>query len=134
MKLRVRHNSIRFRLQKQDVQTLRSSGECREAILFPGGGRLEYSLRVSDSHEVGVRFSGGVVSISMPAGRLTAWHSSNQVGISAAVPVDSDKMLDILIEKDFRCLDEGIHEDQSDTFDNPLTVHANCPAQEPLRG
>jgi hypothetical protein len=136
MKLRVRHNSIRFRLTQSDVSSLRRSGRCRETILFPGGSRLEYVLLASSTKEVGVTFSDGIVSIAVPARRLADWHSSDQVGISAAVDVYPDDVypegahpgqkLEVLIEKDFRCLDPLVGEDQSDAFENPLSVHLTC--------
>jgi hypothetical protein len=126
MKLRVRHNSIRFRLTQSDVGSLRRSGRCRETILFPGGSRLEYVLLASNKKEVGVVFSDGIVSIAVPAHQLTDWHSSDQAGISAAVDVHPGKKLEVLIEKDFRCLDPLVAEDQSDAFENPLSVHVVC--------
>jgi hypothetical protein len=131
MKLRVRHNSIRFRLTQSDVGSLRRSGRCRETILFPGGSRLEYVLLASKTKEVGVVFADGIVSIAIPARQLIDWHSSDQVGISAAVDVYPDdvhpgKKLEVLIEKDFRCLDPLVAEDQSDAFENPLSAEVVC--------
>jgi hypothetical protein len=126
MKLRVRHNSIRFRLAQSDVHNLRISGRCGETILFPGGSRLEYVLLASRTRKVGAVFSEGVVSISVPEDQLTAWHSSSQVGISAAVEVYPGMELEVLVEKDFRCLDVSVLEDQSDMFENPLDAHVVC--------
>jgi hypothetical protein len=131
MKLRVRHNSIRFRLTQSDVGSLRNSGKCRETILFPGGSSLEYVLLASNAKEVGVAFSNGVVSVAVPAHQLIDWHSSDQVGISAAIDlhpgdVQPGKKLEVLIEKDFRCLDPLVAEDQSDAFENPLSAQMVC--------
>jgi hypothetical protein len=126
MKLRVRHNSIRFRLGQSDVERLRSLGCCGETILFPGGARLEYLLLASESSRVQVTFADSVVSIAVPEGELADWHASNRVGISATVEVDSAQELEVLIEKDFQCLDPRVLEDQSDGFENPLTAHLSC--------
>jgi hypothetical protein len=86
----------------------------------------EYVLLASSRKEVDVAFSEGVVSIAVPARQLTDWHSSDQVGISAAVDVQPGTKLEVLIEKDFRCLDPLVHEDQSDAFENPLSAHLVC--------
>lgn len=126
MKLRVRHNSIRFRLGQSEVQRLRDYGRCRETILFPGGARLEYVLHASHQRNVRVAFANSVVSIEVPDHELADWHSSDRIGISAAVEVHPGKNLDILIEKDFQCLDPRVTEDQSDGFANPLSVHEDC--------
>jgi hypothetical protein len=48
------------------------------------------------------------------------------VGISADVDVSLGKKLDVLIEKDFRCLDPLVAEDQSDAFENPLEARVVC--------
>jgi hypothetical protein len=125
VKLRVRHNSIRFRLAQSDMRDLRNFGKCRETILFPGGARLEYVLSAASAEEISVGFANSVVSISVPASELRKWHSSDQIGISATVDVHPGKTLEVLVEKDFKCLDASIVEDQSDMFENPL-AHLTC--------
>ena len=70
MKLRVRHNSIRFRLGQSEVQALWKTGACREMILFPGGARLDYELVASGNGMLAANFSGGVVSVSVPKNRI----------------------------------------------------------------
>jgi len=122
MKLRVRHNSVRFRLGQSEVEALNRSGECREAILFPGGAKLEYVLLASGSGNGQIRasFSDGVVAVTVPRDQVVSWHGSDQVGITADIDLEQGRKLSILIEKDFRCIDERPDEDQSDTFANPL--------------
>ena len=43
----------------------------------------------------------------------------DQVGIEGRQPVDNETSLQILIEKDFACID-GNDEENADTFPNPL--------------
>ena len=130
MKLRVRHNSIRFRLGQSEVEALWKSGACREEIVFPGGARLEYALLASGNGSVGASFADGVVAVSIPKDQLSVWHSTDQIGIRASVDVSGkvpgDENLLVLIEKDFRCIDDRVDEDQSDSFDNPAGVHQRC--------
>jgi hypothetical protein len=126
MKLRARHNSIRFRLGQSEVRSLRESGECRETIEFPGGSRLEYVLSASEGADFDVSFADGVVFVAIPAQQLGAWYSPNQVGMSAEVHVRPGTVLEVLIEKDFRCVDDQGSEDQSDTFENPLAASLSC--------
>jgi hypothetical protein len=126
MKLRVRHNSIRFRLGPSEVEALSISGACRETIVFPGQTRLEYALVASGNGKLGASFSGGVVSVSIPKSELADWHSSDRIGIRGTVDVAPGTTLSVLIEKDFRCLDERPDEDQIDTFANPLGAPQSC--------
>jgi hypothetical protein len=126
MKLRVRHNSVRLRLGQSEALRLRDFGECREAVHFPGGSRLEYVLFASESGKVAVSFADGLISIAIPAPQLNIWHSPDQVSLSVEVPVQPDETLHVLIEKDFRCLDDRDSEDQVDTFENPMAAQARC--------
>jgi hypothetical protein len=126
MKLRIRNNSVRLRLGQSEVLRLRDFGECRETVDFPGGSRLEYVLFASEFSEVAVSFADGLVSIAIPASQLRAWQSPDQVSLSAEVPVRPGETLQVLVEKDFRCLDDHVSEDQSDTFENPLAAHMSC--------
>ena len=126
MKLRVRRNSIRFRLGQSEVESLWLTGVCRETIDFPGGARLEYALLASNNGGIHAGFSDGVVSVSVPKDQLAAWRDTDQIGIRADLAVHAGGKLLVLIEKDFRCLDERVDEDQSDAFGNPARVPQSC--------
>ena len=126
MKLRLRHNSIRLRLRKSEVERLRQDGECREMIVFPRCQSLEYVLERSADTAITASLTGTIIRIGIPARDLAVWCCSDQVGLSAEIPLGEAAILHVLVEKDFRCLDGGESEDQSDTFDNPLTKHLTC--------
>lgn len=126
MKLRVRHNSIRFRLGQSEVESLRRSGESRETVDFPGGARLEYALLASGNGKIDAAFADGVVSVTIPEDQVAVWHDTDQIGLRAEVQVRPGETLQVLIEKDFRCIDERLDEDQSDAFANPAGVPQRC--------
>lgn len=134
MKLRVRHNSIRLRLGKSEIERLRRGMECREAIRFPGAVLLEYTLEPSSGTAISASLAGSAIRIGVPERALAAWCSSDRVGLSAEVPCEAAFPLQILIEKDFRCLDDRVEEDQSDMFENPLAEHLNCEQRSSLTG
>ena len=123
MKLRVRHNSIRFRLGQSEARHLADRGECRETVEFPGGTKLEYVLLSASSSEFEVEFVNGSLSVYVPVSELQEWQSPDRVGMKATILLSQGKTLDVLIEKDFRCVNTDVALDQSDTFENPL---ANC--------
>src|SRR3954451_14379732 len=126
MKLRLRHNSIRFRLGQSEVQHLETGEPCRELILFPGNQRLEYILEPSAGMKIAASFESSVIRITIPQPELFGWCQSDQVGLSAELTAGDGLVLRILIEKDFRCLDGEVSEDQSDTFENPAVQHTGC--------
>ena len=49
---------------------------------------------------------------------LTGWASNSVVGFEETVNVGNDQILHLLLEKDFKCLDEAIG-DQQDNYENP---------------
>jgi hypothetical protein len=105
---------------------LQQGGECREVILFPGCQRLEYALEPSPEAAISASLAGTILRIGVPAQDLATWCSSDQVGLYAEIPLPEARVLQVLIEKDFRCLDGRNSEDQADTFENPLSEHLNC--------
>jgi hypothetical protein len=126
MKLRIRQNSIRLRLGKSEVDRLEQGIECREAVCFPGNQKLEYVLEPSPKEAIAASLSEHVIRVEVPARDLLDWCVSDRVGLSAEILMAEETALQILIEKDFRCLDAQVSEDQSDTFENPLDKHTTC--------
>ncbi len=87
---------------------------------------MEYVLAPSSGTHIGASLHDGCIRVEVPARELSTWCDSNQVGLSAAIAVDNGATLSVLIEKDFRCLDNRDHEDQSDTFENTIGAHISC--------
>lgn len=126
MKLRLRHNSIRLRLGRSEVERLRQGMNCHEAIRFPGNQPLEYTLASSAGATISAVLEGATIRIGVPAEELATWCASDQVGMSSEISLPGAGVLSVLIEKDFRCLDVRVTEDQSDTFKNPMDEHPGC--------
>ncbi len=113
MKLRLRHNSIRLRLTRSDVDRLQRSGQVRETVEFPHKP-LVFSLESSrDAETISASFVDGCLSVTVPLEQSRAWASTEEVGIEAEY-----QGLSILIEKDWPCLHPSARED-ADTFARP---------------
>ena len=119
MKLRIKGNTIRFRLSKTDVSVFAENHCIIEPTDF-GTKVLSYGLKASTASEkINVEFSDDKIIVNIPMATSKVWTETNQVGLSEEQPLSADKKLYVLIEKDFQCLDETI-EDQSDNYENPL--------------
>ena len=89
--------------------------------------RLTYAIGPSQAGPgINATLRGPLIRVDVPEQDLVRWCASDQVDISAAITLPDCAPLEIPIEKDFRCLDPLVSEDQSDTFDNPLIRHALC--------
>jgi hypothetical protein len=51
--------------------------------------------------------------------QVHAWGQDSQVGVYTTVDIPPEGLLDLIVEKDFACLDQS-NEDNTDTFPNPL--------------
>jgi hypothetical protein len=120
MKLRMRNNSVRFRLLRAEVEKLATSGLVSETIEFPGGGTLRYELCESNTEKsITAIFSEGLLRVLIPKTILEDWTSSEIVGVESEIATGGAGTLSILIEKDFVCLERSDDPDNSDAYPNP---------------
>ena len=127
MKLRIRGNSIRLRLTKSEVEHLGETGKVDDAVAFDAATpAFRYELRIAAIDDrARAKFDANCLSISIPASEAKNWITSEQVSIEEMQPIDGNRFLRILVEKDFACLTERTGEDDGDAFPNPL-VDAKC--------
>jgi hypothetical protein len=122
MKLRIKGNSLRLRVIRSELDVLISTGRIEETIWFGSGAdcRLTYALELGIGiDDVALRCVPPEIAVLVPSGEAIAWRSSDQVGIYAAADLGPRGFLELVIEKDFACLDRS-DEDNLDTFPNPL--------------
>lgn len=120
MKLRIRDNSVRVRLTRGEVDTLRDTGLVSSRTCFPGGREFQYLVECSPaSVNPGAFLSEGIVSVRLPETTVIAWAGSEQVSIEGELLLDDGDKLAILVEKDFACLAPREGEDESDMFPHP---------------
>ncbi len=122
MKIRIRGNSIRYRLDKADIAVLEAQGKVEEQTCI-GAGALHFCIRAKENiPHPAIRLEGTAVHLSIPAQQVRAWTGSNLTGFEAVINNPDGSVLKLLIEKDFKCLTER-DEDESEAFENPLTGH-----------
>lgn len=118
MKIRINGNSVRIRLSKREVEQLCDNGYLSEKTSF-GDTAFEYVLEQNnDIKDLSASFDGWKITMHVPGIYLRDWAANNVVGFDANMPIDEDQTLYLLLEKDFKCLDNTT-EDQSDNYENP---------------
>ncbi|MFK5972399.1 MAG: hypothetical protein QM485_03880 [Flavobacteriaceae bacterium] len=119
MKIRIKGNSIRYRLTKTEVATFCKTGYVEESTQFSDSS-FTYAVKAKDDIEhLEAAFDSGSITLFVPKKESTNWVNSNRVGFQHNLFSDDDSSLSLLLEKDFSCLDNTI-EDQSDNYPNPL--------------
>ena len=103
MKLRMKGDSIRLRLTRNDVSSLVTQGRVEDCTRFPVGAPLGYAVVMdATAGAVGAAFDAGVITVHIPGADARAWARSEEVTIRAELPVASGVLL-VLVEKDFPC-------------------------------
>ena len=128
MKLRIRGNSIRFRLTKEEVAKFGESGIVQDCIEFGVGEdkKLFYRLENSEnSAQINAVFENGRITLRIPKSAAEQWTRTEQVGFETKQLLDNENELRILVEKDFACLKPRSGEDNADTFPHPQE-NAQC--------
>lgn len=123
MKLRVRGSSLRLRLTRTEVESLRGvAGRVEDHVQFGPTSRLTYAIVRGDG-PVRATFEGSAVTVTAPEAIVSAWAGSDEVGFEAEQATGDGSAtpttLRILVEKDWNCLTSRPGEEDVDTFPNP---------------
>jgi len=122
MKLRIKGNSLRLRVSQSELARLQAGHEVEEMVRFgpANDAHLRYSLRgKSPSDEaLMVLYENQHVAVVLSEDAVRTWAQDDQVGVYVSVKVSPEEHLDVIVEKDFACLD-GSDQDNNDAFPNP---------------
>ncbi|MEP7257521.1 MAG: hypothetical protein ABI687_04020 [Flavitalea sp.] len=118
MKLRIKGNSIRIRLSKTEVQRLASGSALEDSVSFVRN-RFGYSVKpISNGDLLSASYEEGNITLYVPLTLLADWPTNTVTGFETNMPVEHSGHLHLLLEKDFKCIDQTM-EDQSDYYENP---------------
>lgn len=119
MKIRIKGNSIRYRLTKTEIANFGKNGYLEERTEFLNGPVFYYCMeRRLGIDTLQASFQKERITIFVPEKVTEEWTTTEVVGFNSSVPLGEGKELFLLIEKDFVCLDHTL-EDQSDNYPNP---------------
>ncbi|MFD2099107.1 DUF7009 family protein [Flagellimonas iocasae] len=119
MKIRIKGDSIRYRLTKTEVEIFCKDGSYQETTDF-GSVLFTYVLKAKKAiASLEASFENNIITLYLPDEAQATWATSDRVGYQGLMDFTDGKQLSLLVEKDFVCLDETI-EDQSDNYPNPL--------------
>jgi hypothetical protein len=120
MKIRIKGNSLRYRLTRPEVERFAATGLVEEQINF-GEVALSYALCTTQDQRLSVIFRDNRITVYLPSTLIDEWVSTDKMGFEEQMPLEENgaATLTLLVEKDYTCLDK-VTEDQSDHYPNPL--------------
>ena len=118
MKIRIRENSVRYRLTKSEVEAFCREGYFEQKTHFESK-TFTYALKArSDIDELYADFRKDTISLFLNDVLAVNWDKEERVGFSGTMETKNGHCISLLLEKDFICMDETL-EDQSDNYPNP---------------
>jgi len=122
MKVRIKGDSVRMRLTKSEVDKFGQEGYLEESTHF-GNGTFSYALESRKGiDKLAAELSNNKISLLVPDATREEWVNTDIVGYKNNLDIGEGKTLFLLLEKDFKCIDGEVLEDQSDNYENPLTA------------
>src|SRR5664279_3129003 len=118
MKLRIKGNSLRIRLTKQEVGRIAESGYLEEQTLFAENKFIYALQRVDHGNELSATIETNKITMFIPNKLIKDWPVNKIVGFDANMRVSESDTLYLLLEKDFVCSDETM-EGENDNYENP---------------
>lgn len=112
MKIRIKDNSIRFRLTQSEVSELGQNGIISSFTEFVDRPFI-YAIERTDDNLLSAAFIENKIVMKMPAAMVEELVSTDIVGFDGQAG-----LVKLLVEKDFVCIDNTV-EDQSDNYPNP---------------
>ncbi len=113
MKIRIKNNSVRYRLTQSDVAALIEKGYLEDSVDF-GTQKFVYAIDINAGEQLAASYTNNTVTLLMPQFMIEELANTDKVGFSG-----ESGEVHLLVEKDFTCLD-NVAEDQSDNYPNPL--------------
>lgn len=118
MKIRIKGNSVRFRLTQSEVRSLSENGEIYDSTNF-GNTQFRYGVVLNSAiNHLTASFTNHSIVLEMPKDLGRAWFNNDIITYDHTLQPKNGDPLYLLLEKDFTCLDNTI-EDQSDNYPNP---------------
>ena len=116
MKIRIKGNSLRYRLTKPEVARLWTEGFVEERTEF-AGKPLIYAIETANNDKLSADFIDDRIVLNMSKAMIDELYNTEKVGFD-----DSTGSVSLLVEKDFVCID-NTEEDQKDNYPDP---HLTC--------
>ena len=126
MKIRIKGNSIRWRLTQTEVENVDAGQIVQETVPFgKGQSSFRYALYAdSETDKILATYVDHTLRIGIPPQQVKQWAGTDQVGLEENIVWEDGTTLHVLVEKDFQCLHRRPAEDESDNFPNPAAENS----------
>lgn len=120
MKIRIQGNSLRYRLKQFEVEALAEKKIVKEVISFGEEEKyqLQFVLQIVNE-EFSLEQKATIIQLNIPENIAAEWASTELVGFEQNIRTAKGKEINILVEKDFKCLTRS-DEEEVGSYPNPM--------------
>jgi hypothetical protein len=120
MKLRLKGNSVRIRLDRRDIERLIDEGRVDDAVRFGPGLAFSYAVEIGPAPRERPRasYAPGHLLIQINPEDAEEWLAGDRVGFDHLQDVEGG-VVRVLLEKDFACIDRPLGEEADDAYAFP---------------
>jgi hypothetical protein len=126
MKLRIKDNSIRIRLNQTEALSVARGESVMKNTVFSPVSSVSYSLVPWQLDVFNASFEGNNLTVNIPLSKTEHWMDSEETGFEFRQNNGEEGGLLIVVEKDFACLKPRDGEDESDHFPHPEEGKIKC--------
>jgi hypothetical protein len=127
MKLRIKGNSLRLRVSRPELARFLDGERIEETIHFTRAPEASLTYALESAVQVApvrVQYESQIVKVIVSEDQASIWGAESQVGVYSSLDIGATGSLEIIVEKDFACLDRS-DEENGDAFANPQAA-ASC--------
>jgi len=122
MKIRMKNNSLRLRLTRPEVELFGQEKYIEGRTEF-GSAVFIYAMQCDDgAEEIFAELADTKITMHIPLTIAETFVNTEIVAFQHEQMLGSGEKLFLLVEKDFKCIDGEVLEDQSDNYDNPSVI------------
>jgi uncharacterized protein DUF7009 len=127
VKLRIRRNSARIRMDRRDLAELLERGRVLDVLRFGPGSihTFTYAVMIGAAPPGRPRadYAGGLLVVTIDRGDAEEWSEGDRVGFDEEQVVEGGAVR-VILEKDLACLDQPAGDEAQDAwaFPNPAVV------------
>src|SRR5206468_8682060 len=107
MKVRIAQNKIRFRLKQPEVSGFLETGRVEELLEFGSGppDQLCFRVEIFSGSSLAIEFTNNTTTVRVPKSLAETWVNTDLVGFQETVTSEKGRRIEVLVEKDFVCMD-----------------------------
>jgi hypothetical protein len=101
MKVRIHGQTLRFRLDEDEVSALVAKRHIRSSLTI-GSAQLAFSIELADQ-KPDIAMDSGHISLTMPSDWAREWDVNEEVGFEFELHTDTGEGVTVVVEKDYPC-------------------------------